>query len=227
MKKYMLIFMLFVFTFSFLNAQITKTQKGTVIKKGLDISKLKIKSLKDINNLKIPVMDIPTNQYNLRPIRTWEITPTKKKDGNLRLYYFKGQQFENSWYINKYFTNLYPQSGLVPPELHRDIGLFYDTPLEGGGGLTPPLVLKFLASKNITYLLKFKVENRQIYTNRKIAILIDNHISYVRLNSRSVFTYAFIPDATKEIKIGIGGLFSHYNTEFLKTSEIKIEQISR
>jgi hypothetical protein len=219
--------MLLVFTFSFLNAQIEKPQKGTLIKKGLDVSKLKIKSLKDIKNLEIPVIDIPTNQYDLRPIRTWKITPNKKKDGNLRLYYFKGQQFENSWYINKYFTNLYPHSGLVPPELHRDIGLFHGTPLDGGGGLTPPLVLKFFASKNVTYMLKFKVENRQIYTNRKIAILIDNHISYVRLNSRSVFIYAFIPDATKEIKIGIGGLFSHRNTEFLKTSEIKIDQINR
>ncbi len=227
MKNVIATFILFVFTFTIVNAQIGKAQKGTPIKKGLDVSKLKIKSLKDIKNLDIPVIDIPTNQYDLRPIKTWKITPVKKNDADLALYYFKGQQFENSWYINKYFTNLYPSSGLVPPELHRDIGLFNDTPLDGGGGLTPPLVLKFFASKNVTYLLKFKVENRQINTNRKIAILIDNHISYVRLNSRSVFIYAFTPDATKEIKIGIGGLFLNYNTEFLKTSEIKIDQISR
>ncbi len=231
MKKNILIFMLFVFTFSFLNAQIGKPQKGTLIKKGLDVSKLKIKSLKDIKNLEIPVIDIPTNQYDLRPIRTWKITPAKKKDGNLRLYYFNGQQFENIWFVKKYYADLYAGTNdFVPNSIRRRVRGFYDNSYDSGGGLIAPLILMFNATPNIVYRVRFKVENTQTH-NKKIAVVIGTNISYTNMNNHNEFVFDFIREEAGEFKIALG-LFGSDGLEyrwqiFLKVSKIKIDQISR
>ena len=81
-------------------------------------------------------------------LNTWRIKPDKLKDENLDFLYLRGFVFERSWYFNKYFSNLYAGGHFVPQEVKDGVGRFTDTPLNaGGGGLVPPLAVKFYCYK--------------------------------------------------------------------------------
>lgn len=154
------------------------------------------------------------------PINSWKITPLKLKDENLSMYYYHGHLFETTWFVNKYFTSVYPFSGRVPTELRRSIGYYhYDDYI-------PPLVVHFFAKKGIEYRLSFKVENYQS-NNNKLTVLIDeSFVGYIRLNSSNEYVFTFKKESTKQLKIAIGGFYQNYNTNYLKISEIKVEQFA-
>jgi len=153
------------------------------------------------------------------PINSWTITPLKLKDENLSMYYYHGHLFETTWFVNKYFTSVYPSSGRVPTELRRSIGYYRHD-------FIPPLVVQFFAKRGIEYRLSFKVENYQS-NNNKLTVLIDeSFVGYIRLNSSNEYVFTFKKESTKQLKIAIGGFYRNYNTNYLKISEIKVEQFA-
>ena len=129
--------------------------------------------------------------------------------------------------VYKYFSSLYALGHYIPSEVQFGVGRFTDTPLDGGGGgLVPPLAVKFLATGKVNYRLKFKVENYQYNTNRPFAVLVDEIlVDYVLVNDNDEFVFNFKSGKTKELKIAIGGLYPNRDAEFVKTSKIKVEKL--
>ncbi len=168
---------------------------------------------------------------NARAIRTWKINPLKPKDDKLKLYYFKGQILENKWFVNKYYTDLYPDSFKVPISIHRKINRFSGGRYDQGGGLAPPLVVKFSAGVG-TYRLKFKIENVQ--SNKKDIGIVMNRDnarnrqhSLVKLNQRNEFIYVFTSgNNVRELRLNIGAFNINHNRVFMEISEIRIDKIN-
>lgn len=166
---------------------------------------------------------------NAGAIRTWKISPQTPKHDKLSMYYFNGQQFENTWFIHKYYSDLYTGSqDWVPLSIKPLVQGHYDTSFDSGGGLIAPMILKFFAS-NGTYRIKFKVENAQA-KDRKIAVVIDNTIKYVKLSTINEFVFVFAEKRIKPVKIAIGVFGPTVGVvrwkQFIKISEIQVDQIA-
>lgn len=185
-----------------------------------------------LKDLDIPTVTITKGLSIANPLTSYRITPLKIKDRRLELFYFIGQQFEDRWFFNKYYSNFYAgYRGYVPRSIKRLISVPFDDGFNDGGGLSTPILLKFRALPNKSYRLRFKVENEQL-KNRRIVVGIGSNLVYVKLNKQNEIIYVFETDKIQRIeplKIALG-LYGAQGRELpwrslLEVKEIRIDEI--
>lgn len=203
-----------------LSEEIIIPQKGFIEVKPVDFSDYNFESNTEINSWS------NNNKALFSVVKSWEINPSRLEDESLSMYYYNGHLFGTTWFINKYFTNIYPSGGVtVPREVHNYILILRDFSLGGYHGLLPPMVVKFYVKKGVKYRLRFKVENSQYSNNRLMVALNDDYVGDINLNFDSEYIFYFQHYIEEELNIAIGGFYPNYNTKYLKISKIIVEQL--
>ena len=206
MKKLLTTIALSIIMVTLTNAQIkkptvrvgvtkTKTQQpssGLLLK-----SSVKLKTLQDLNKLNIPVSQITKEKLNAKPTRSWEITPLKIRNGDLKLDSFKGDYDIDFWAwglsagSNRNFEQIIDEiENGEPEDLYNNIF---------------PFTIKFRAAGGVEYRLKIKQTIVDLDRNSHyLYIKNGNRISKIQMDGLD-FNYVFKEGRSREIEISFSG----------------------
>ena len=156
-----------------------------------------MQTIEDIKKLNIPVAQISKEQFNAKPITSWNISPKKIVNGFLKLDSFKGEYDSDFW---DWGLSVNPRTNLstimneienrTAEDPYNDIFLF---------------TIKFRATGGIEYRLKIK--QTYVYRDPKphyMYIKKGGYITKIQMTGLE-FNYIFKESRSQEIQISFSG----------------------